>query len=375
MTPATQTGPTRHRVELPTSGRWPRAGKIRLGTATLNEAKTKEFGRDIYTPQKAKHFIVREDESGITSAHAARAFAAKYGSTPTEIGFLLMGDTPDDVLEGAWRFYGTGKLKRRCDGETCAERTQTGRWADVPCVCKANGIDPSSREHCTLTYNVTLVLPEVAVPGVWQLDTGSEISSRNMADWLEMMYELRQMADPPKTLRGLVGTLRLVEQKVAPGGRSSTVYVLKPDAVELTVKQLLSGEGGFDPKMLPEGEPPPPAADVEPEHTLDRSAFVGEHEEPDPDASVTAEAEAEAATLEDDRAPLPLAEQIKALSAADKERLKKHAANWTYEKDGETLRVSTTPSRLSWYIGEHYPGELDVVGLLDQLDAVDEASS
>lgn len=373
-------GPTRHRVDLPTSGHWPRAGKIRLGTATLNEAKTKEFGREIYTPQKAKHFVVREDESGITSPEAARAFAARYGAEPTAIGFLLMGETPDDVLEGAWRFYGTGKLKRRCDGELCAERTQTGRWADVPCVCKAQGIAPTSREHCTLTYQISLILPDVAVPGVWQLDTGSEISSRAMADWLEMMFELRQMADPPRGLKGLIGTLRLVETKVAPEGRTSTVYVLKPEATEVTVKQLLSGGGSLELEPgTASAELPPPAADEAPEPTLDRSSFADEQEELDPEAGLSAEAEAEAAVADpadsDDRAPLPISDQIKALTADDKARLKHHAASWTYEKDGETLRITTTPSRLAWYIGQHYPGELDVIGLLDQLDILDEAGA
>lgn len=378
MTPTAQrSGPTRHRVDLPTSGQWPRAGKIRLGTSTLNEAKTAELGREIYTPKKAKHFIVRED-GGITSPAAAAAFADAYGTEPTAISFLLLGDTPDDVLEGAWRFYGTGKLKRRCDGETCAERTTTGKWADVPCVCKANRIDPTSREHCTLTYNVTLVLPEVDVPGVWQLDTGSEISSRAMADWLAMMAELQAFRG--RTLKGIIGTLRLVEKKVAPQGRTSTVYVLQPEAAgrEITqrvTQKILSGGGGLDLGPGGPGELPPPAADEEPERTLDRSSFAGEHEEPDPEASLTDEAEAEAETLEDDRAPLPLADQIKALGAVDKERLKRHAANWTYEKDGETLRITTTPSRLAWYIGEKYPGELDVVVLLDQLDVADEAGA
>lgn len=376
MTPATSTGPTRHRVALPTDGRWPRAGKIRLGTAVRNAAKSEEFGRDIYTPKKADHYIVREDESGITSAEAARAFADAYPGEPRSLRFLLVGETPDDVMEGAWRVYGSNKLKRRCDGETCSERTATGGWRETACICKADNIAPTSRDHCTLTYQVSLVLPEVAVPGIWQIDTGSDISSRNMAAWIAMIYELRG------SLRGIEGDLRLVEQHVAPAalkGKSSTVYVLKPEARGATVKQLLAGGGGLELGGAGRAELPAPSADFVPERELDRSGHdetpAPDHlpEEPAPrDPAGRADAAPDPEPEKPSNEPLSVLEQVKELvgDADQRARVKRLAAGMTrrLEPDDEPEPIPTTARSIALWITENHPGR-DVAEVLDELDA------
>lgn len=373
----TPSGPTRRRVALPSSGRWPRVGKIRLGTAELNAAKTAELGRDIFTPRKADHFVVRVDESGITSQEAADAFAAAYGTAPTMIRFILPGDTPDDNMEGAWRFYGANKLKRRCDGEMCSERTPTGGWRDVPCVCKERSIAPDSRDHCTLTYTISLILPDVAIPGVWQLDTGSEISSRRMAEWLDMIYGLRG------TLRFIEGDLALVPQKVQPVGmtKTTTVYVLNPQARGATVDQLLAGGGGYE--VGPgngaptRAEIPAPAADEVPEPTLDRTAHV----EPAPDDAAEPATGAPGAGDAPPGDPAPagpepwegVVDEIRALSKDDKARLKARALTWRapLEPDGEPVPIAQTYQSIARYIAHHWPGQA-VDGLLAALDLIDE---
>jgi hypothetical protein len=370
-TPTTPTGPTRRRDALPSSGRWPRVGKIRLGTAELNAAKTAELGRDIFTPRKADHFVVRVDESGITSEEAAAAFAAAYPGEPTMIRFILPGDTPDDNMEGAWRFYGANKLKRRCDGEMCSERTPTGGWQDIPCVCKERNIAPDSRDHCTLTYTISLILPDVAVPGIWQLDTGSEISSRRMAEWLDMIYGLRG------SCRLIEGDLALVPQKVQPVGmtKTTTVYVLNPQARGATVDQLLAGGGGYE--IGPgngapvRAEIPPPAADEVPEPTLDRTA----HTEPAPDDAAEPATGAPGAG---DNPPAAepwegVVDQIKAMSKDDKARLKARALTWRapITEGGEPTPIAQTYQSIARYIAHHWPGQA-VDGLLDALDLIDE---
>src|SRR6266700_1777262 len=131
-------GPTRHSVPLPTDGGFPRVGKIRLGTAEPTGRKT-DWGQDIVRPKKADHFVVTADESGITTPEAAKAFAEIYGREPRQLRCLLPADRPEDVMEGAWQTYGANKLKIRCSGEECSERTKTG-WVDKPCICKTLGL-------------------------------------------------------------------------------------------------------------------------------------------------------------------------------------------------------------------------------------------
>jgi hypothetical protein len=375
-------GPTRFRVPLPTDGRWPRAGKIRLGTAVRNDRKSEEFGRDIYTPRKADHYVVRVDESGITSEEAVRAFHAAYGDEPKVLRFLLVGETPDDVMEGAWRVYGANKLKRRCNGETCSERTSTGGWRDTACICKADNVAPTSRDHCTLTYQISLVLPDVAVPGIWQLDTGSDISSRNMAAWIDMIYELRG------SLRGIEGDLRLVETKVAPAelkGKSSTVYVLKPEARGATVAQLLAGGGGRELGPGAGAALPPPSADETPELELDRSG----HEAPAPetpteattaatadDAKPAGDASGAVAPEPDENRPLTVVEQIKELvsDAEQRTRIKRLAGEHMtrrLEPDADPTPIPTTPRSIALWITENHPGR-DVAEVLDELEGVDQ---
>jgi hypothetical protein len=361
----TRRGPARLRVPLPTSGRWPRAGKIRLGTAALNEAKTAELGREIFTPKKADHFVVHKDDSGITTAEAADAFQARYGDEPRQLRFMLVGDTPEENMEGAYRLYGQNKLKIRCDGEQCSERSQTGAWVEKPCICNAKNLPPESRERCTLTYTIQLVLPDVAIPGVWQLDTGSEISSRRMADWLDMIYTLRG------GLRGIEGDLFLVPVSVQPEGRqqTSTVYVLSPQAREATVQQLLAGGGAVELGPGARAELPAPAADEVPEPTLDRTNLS---EESRPDASPGATAAhrgsdgiAQPSDTPGGTEPPSIAQQIRSLGDADKARLRARSQGWDTKQ---------TISGVAAYIEANYPGETRVVALLDQLDAL-EASS
>lgn len=366
MSTSTRKGPTRHRVELPTSGRWPRVGKIRLGTLDVNEEKSAELGFRVGTPKKADHFIVTADDGGITSPEAAAAFAEVYPGQPRELRVMLAGETPDDCVEGAWRLYGKNKLKRRCDGELCAERTPTGGWRDTPCVCKANGIAPRSDDHCKLTYTLNVILPDVAVPGVWQIDTGGEISAHNVADFLQMIAEMRR----GESIRFMEADLFLVPVSVQPEGmtKSVTVYVLKPQPRGATTRQLLSG-AGFELGPSGPAELPRPAADDVPEPTLDPGSHVApalspsSDGEPDPDPTA---GDAQPAG----QGRVPIAEQIGELDKADRARLKARALTWTVEKDGEMFQVRQTVQRLAAYIEERWPGE-DLPALLDQLDISD----
>lgn len=249
----------RRTVALPDSGMFKRAGKIRLGVRVPSSNSERLF------PKATDHFVVREDESGITSPEAAAAFHAVCGDEPRSINVLLPGHTPEEVFEGAHRLYGTGKLKRRCDGETCDVRRATGGWDEKPCACKAEGIPPvvlnkgqqqRNPKHCTLSWTLQVILAEVAGIGVWTLTTTSEIAANDIANALRLAHTMTG------SLALLKATLWLRQVEVAPDGQTKKVWVPSLRFDDVSPMQLMAG-GGRVPlapgprPQLPTLEPPP----------------------------------------------------------------------------------------------------------------------
>ena len=235
------TAPPRLRVELPDSDDgFPRAGKIAIGVQEPTGG-TDRFGNAITRPKAVDHFVVVEKQS--TSADAAAAFASVYPGEPRELRCMLPGRAPEDVLEGAFKLYGTGKLKSRCDGSTCAERTATGGWETKGCVCAGlpktvanrKGEQIPNPERCKLVWTFWVILPDVPIAGVWQIDTGSDISARAVARWLRMIHTLRGDLAMYEFTLGLRGV------DVAPDGKAKTVHVLDPRATGATPRELITG--------------------------------------------------------------------------------------------------------------------------------------
>ena len=255
--------PQRRRLPLPVVTEWPRVGKIRLGEK-INTGKTSErTGESISRPSAIDYFRV-DAEDGVTSPEAAASFHEVYGQEPRSIRCQLPGRAPEDVFEGAWRLYGARKLKQVCDGETCDVRTATGGWESGPCACKAQGIPlkrsngAANPDHCKLTWTLNVILPDVVGVGVWQIDTGSEISIARVSRWLQMM------AAVAGDLMLLDFTLNLVPVDVTPDGRTKRVFVLEPRAVSSSPRELIGGGGRPDLPQLEAGAPRPalpPAAD------------------------------------------------------------------------------------------------------------------
>ena len=280
--------PTRRRVTMPAPTEWPRVGKIRLGEKIDTGRISEKTGDSIVRPSAIDYFRV-DPADGITSPESAASFHEEYGERPTSIRCQVPGRSAADVFEGAWRLYGARKLKQICDGETCDVRTATGGWESMPCACKAQGIPlkkpngVANEKHCKLSYTLNLFLPDVLGVGVWQIDTGSEISVARIARWLQMMENVTG-----GDLLFLDFTLNLVAVDVSPDGRSKKVHVLEPRAVGATPRELLTG-GGRTVVALPAGEPvesgpnlPPPAYDDEP---VDPAPVDDPGPEPPPEAS------------------------------------------------------------------------------------------
>lgn len=244
-------GPARLREPLPPPEETmlPRVGMLRLGVKETN-AKGVEF------PRAIDYFRVEKEESEITSDAAVEAFRARYGVKPKVIRVMLVGKEVEDNIEIARRLYGTSKLKIRCDGVTCSERTATGDWVTKPCVCDAKGLAEDHKLRCKRTATLNLVLPDVTGIGAWQLSTGSDINIHRTVGFLRLIRGLaagRAAAAGTEDV-GLAGyecDLGLVSVKVAPRGIASTVIVLDWRDFGRTPRQALAAGNGHEPKALP----------------------------------------------------------------------------------------------------------------------------
>lgn len=253
-------GPVRHRVALP-DAQPPRIGKIRLGHS-VETGDRDRFGDPITRAIADDHFVVTADDADITSPETVAAFTQVYGPEPRQVRAMLIGATPEDNLEGAYRLYGKSKLKRRCDGDQCSERTATGGWAEKPCVC---GDKRGQKGSCVLTWTLHVLLPDVPGFGVWQVDTGSEISVRRITGFLQTLFGIK------RDLSGVEFDLCLVPVTVSPDGSTKTVYVLDPRAHDFSPRAALAAAGAARPGY----ELAAPIADEKRDRLLD-------HDQPDP---------------------------------------------------------------------------------------------
>lgn len=220
------------KMELPDGGRIPRVGKLRLGV----KVERMKDGKAISFPSAKDYFVVNEDPS--TNRQSAESFHEVYGDEPRELDIVLPGAHTEDVLEGAWRSYGTGgKMKRKCTGPggNCVTRAEDGEWeGPLPCACEAAGLSPDDkRNHCQLRYTLTVMLMRVAGVGCWQLDTGSVMAGEGLTASLRLLEQFRGH------LQGAQATLRVVPRQVAPEGKAKTVWIVELGSLDITPQQAL----------------------------------------------------------------------------------------------------------------------------------------
>lgn len=236
------TSPRDISMPLPEGGRIPRVGKLRLG---IKIERMRDDGSAFSYPSKVDYFVVNEDAS--TSRQSAESFHAVYGDEPRELDIVLPAPRTEDVLEGAYRQYGTGgKLKRKCTGPDgqCVTRDDAGEWNAGPCWCEANNLPVEVKnkkgemvknpERCQLRYTLTVMLMRVAGVGCWQLDTGSIMAGEGLTASLRMLEQFRGH------LQGAQATLRVVPKQVAPGGKATTVYIVELGSLDITPQQALA---------------------------------------------------------------------------------------------------------------------------------------
>lgn len=165
---------------LTESRRWPRLGKIHLGI------KKQSVKSGAFYPSATDYFVVPPEVAEVV------------GEKPTELPILFPNEDDEKFASQFYRSYSmTRGLVCRGDGETCRRMVdaQTGElanrdstdilWKDeLPC----EGQDcPYYGKQCKEVMNLQFLLPTVEGLGIWQIDTSSINSIKNINSAIELI--------------------------------------------------------------------------------------------------------------------------------------------------------------------------------------------
>jgi len=200
---------------LTESRRLPRLGKIHLGIKKQSVKTGKEY------PSATDYFVVPPVVEEIT------------GEKPTELPILFPTEDDEKFASQYYRAYSmTRGLVCRGDGETCRRMVDahTGEMAnrdstditwkdDLPCEGREC---PYYDKQCREVMNLQFLLPTVEGLGIWQIDTSSINSIRNINSAIELIRGVfGRIAMVPLLL-----TLEPIEVVNPDDGKKKTVRVL-----------------------------------------------------------------------------------------------------------------------------------------------------
>ena len=202
-----------------------RLGKVRLGI------KAQSSTGATY-PKQVDYFVVNEDDA--TSADAAASFHDVYGEKPHELDIAFPTEDPEEWA-GQWlRMYTQSwGLACRGDGDIAMAKIDpdTGTWVSrdsqdfvLKEITGCGETCPnyqSKPQRCRPVMTLQFLLPQVRGLGIWQIDTSSFHSMRNLNSQVKLIQALvgRISLIPLK--------LRIVPLKVQPPGQKpKTVHVL-----------------------------------------------------------------------------------------------------------------------------------------------------
>jgi len=232
--------------------RLPRVGKIHLGVK-------KQGARGEY-PSPVPYFVVRESDT--TPLEAAEAFKGIYGEEPTELHILFPTNDPEDWSDQYLRYYtaswgltckGDGELglaKWDAPAKTWANK-QTKDWEYLYIDTCGDGCQLYQKGRCKPVMRLSFLLRDVPGLGIWQVDTSSVHSMRNINGMVELVRRITggRIAFFPFTLARRQIT---VQPK---GEKSKPVYILdlRPEGL-LTMAQaqaLMETKAALPAAMLP----------------------------------------------------------------------------------------------------------------------------
>ena len=267
--------------------RIPRIGKIHLGVKKKSEKTGKEY------PSATDYFVCPPEVQAV------------HGEKPTELPIMIPVEDEEYWASQYYRAYSqTRGLTCKGDGETChrmidvatgdmAGRDTKGKveWKDMPCEGKE--CIHYKKEQCREVMNLQFLLPQVPGLGVWQIDTSSINSIRNINSSAEL-------------IRGIIGRIRMIPLtlSLAPlevtnpdDGKKKTIRVMSIGH-NATLQNLISDSLTPIQELLPPPpddtkEPPldqveePPLEEVIAQAEEDIDEMWGGEKSPSPTSQVT----------------------------------------------------------------------------------------
>jgi len=196
--------------------RLPRLGKIRLGIKKISPRTKREY------PSATDFFVCPPEVQAV------------YGEKPKRLDVIIPLEDEEVWASQYYRQYSRSRgLVCKGDGETCRRMvdTETGdvagrdtkevTWAEGG-TCDGMGCPDYKSKACQEVMNLQFLLPKVPGLGVWQIDTGSINSIRNINNCATM---IRAMCGRVSWIPLLL-TLEPTEVVNPDDGKKKTVYCM-----------------------------------------------------------------------------------------------------------------------------------------------------
>lgn len=210
-------------------------GRLKCGEKTESAAKTRETWRITSNDRDALETLRQKYGGTITEIKDRKAVDRWDLSTETDRLEVALPPDPVDITR--YELWGGSGLVRSCDTQTCmiAPTRDNPMETVSPCICTEiiNAVNngerkpPKPHEICGLKTRMKVMLPEVALGGVWLVTSGSESASYEWPTMVRLIEEARQhsgislvdlVIDPRSaaggTKRFVVPTLKLRESLV-----------------------------------------------------------------------------------------------------------------------------------------------------------------
>jgi hypothetical protein len=163
----------------------PRLGKIRLGIKKTN-ATGKEY------PVATDYFVLPKDHPQYQD------LVNLFGEQPKELRILIPTEDEEKWCSQYYRCYSRSRgLVCKGDGETATRMVAKGTtnlvWKDAKEVemmdvaCTGRECEIYMKKNCNEIMNLQFMLPEIPGLGVWQIDTTSINSIRNINSAAELI--------------------------------------------------------------------------------------------------------------------------------------------------------------------------------------------
>lgn len=202
--------------------RLPRLGKLHLGIKKLSQTG-KEY------PSAVDHFILPHEEGGKPGTPPVltalgKQIAAIYGEKPRELDVMFPVEDREQIFPQYRKAYRSGVgLWCKGDGERASRVGEKGGLEEVECdpaTCEYALPDERKQIRCKPMANLLFLLPRISLGGVFQIDTGSLNSIKDINSGLDMIQAVcgKISMVPCK--------LRVLPRQVTAEGKKKIVFCL-----------------------------------------------------------------------------------------------------------------------------------------------------